>query len=172
MSPVVARVAGMVLEVDMPAETPQPVGLLIGEQPGTGHNPRLPLWPYPPNSAGDRLFQMSGMPIEQYLTRLARVNMAHQPVGKWNAHDAAARLYALALGLPDGARVVLCGARARNAYAQARAVDMPWFEVDGNPLGHDWVAIPHPSGRNLAYRDPENVARARRVLRWAAGVED
>lgn len=139
MAPAVATLARMVFEVDVPAAS-DPVGLLIGEQPGAGHNPRLPLWPYPPSSAGARLYRMSGMPIGRYLTRLARVNMAHRPVGKWDARRASDRLHMLA------PRLAVRGSRGALWRAGTQRLQ--------------------PDDR-----DPENVERARRILRWAAGVE-
>jgi uracil-DNA glycosylase len=81
-------------------------------------------------------------------------------------------------GLPDGARVVLVGARALDAYNDVfgEGVRLDWFGREGwsARVGHmvSVTAIPHPSGRNPMYNDPATVAAARRAVRWAAGIED
>lgn len=170
LDPIVASVAEAWFKVDgIEAEGGYPVGLLVGEQPGPRSNPRLPLWPYPPRSAGGRLHAMSGLPIREYLLRLARVNILRQP-GRWDAHDAANRVRRLVTDLPSGARVVLVGARARDAVMGHPPGPWPWF--DRQPLANlEMVAIPHPSGINQAYNDPAVVARAREAVRWAARWE-
>jgi hypothetical protein len=140
----------------------QPAGLLVGEAPGPGHNPRLPLWPHPPHMSGGRLHAITGIATGDYLTRLARVNLARQPVARWRLDAARDRALSIMSQRPPHVRVVAVGARARDAF------DLPgWFEVTG-----DYVAIPHPSGRNLEYNDPATVAAARRAVRWAAGIEE
>lgn len=156
------------------ATTEQPRGLLVGEQPGAASNPRLPLWPYPENSAGGRLRRMSCVPHAEYLVRLARVNLARRPTGRWDPEGAQGRAYALACGLAGtGCRVVACGARARDAFGAPS-----WFERwtvvapyrSGRQL--EVVAIPHPSGRNHEYNHAATRSRAGQVVRWAAGLEE
>jgi hypothetical protein len=164
------------------AMTTTPVGLLVGEQPGPSSNPRLPLWPYPPGSAGDRLHRMSDIPVVLYLTRLARVNLSLKPVARWNDVWATRRLTGLMEALPHGARMVLVGSKARDAYYPARSPGLPsgfkWFErrlwnaCPGDPCYVTVTAIPHPSARNPVYNDPATVAAARRAVRWAAGLDE
>jgi len=150
---------------------PVPAGLLVGEQPAPGGRPELPLWPWPERSAGRRLLAMSGLSAGDYLARLARVNMARRPVARWSAKQAEHRAHQLLATLPDGARVVLLGARARDAVpALAR---LGWFEpaLLRVTRGHAViVSVPHPSGRNREYNDPANRDRAGSVVRWAAGM--
>lgn len=174
LDPVIARVAENWFEVaGLEAEGGYPLGLLVGEQPGSSSNHGLPLWPYPPRSAGGRLHAMSGIPVRDYLLRLARVNLAHRPVSKWDAAGARGRAYALVATMAGtGARAVLCGARVRDAF------EVPaWFTSwtvsapHGSDLCFEVVAIPHPSGRNREYDNPATVARAREVIRWAAGLK-
>lgn len=182
MDPVHARVA--VTWFDLHEDhterlsTTMPVGLLVGEQPGPASNTQLPLWPFPPGSAGGRLQAMSGIPVGDYLERLARVNIARMPVARWGRDAAMSRMITLLDGLPDGARVVLVGARARDAYNDVfgQGVLLDWFGREGwsARAGHmiGVTAIPHPSGRNPEYNDPAVVARARQAVREAAGMED
>ena len=63
ISETVRAVAWHFWKVELPDDIPSPVGLLVGEQPGKGHNAALPLWPYPPQSAGARLARMSEIPL-------------------------------------------------------------------------------------------------------------
>lgn len=63
LNPVVARIAEAWFDdaEGLEALGGYPVGLLVGEQPGPTSNPKLPLWPFPPRSAGGRLHAMSGV---------------------------------------------------------------------------------------------------------------
>jgi hypothetical protein len=185
LDPMIARVAEYWLDLPCGSEerlcTTMPVGLLIGEQPGPTNNPAVPLWPYPPRSAGGRLHAMSGIPMADYLAMLARVNIALQPVARWNRTAARDRVVTLLDDLPDGARVVLVGARALDAYNDVfgQGVRLDWFGREGWSIKGltttrviAVTAVPHPSGRNPMYNDPATVAAARRAVRWAAGIED
>lgn len=144
-----------------------PVGLLVGEQPGSNSNPKMALWPFPPNSAGGRLFKMSGMDLTDYFRLLARVNIAKRPVARWNANGARARGLYILSSLSNGTRVVACGARARDALGVGDFFRLQWItREDGSEI--QCVAVPHPSGRNGDYRDPDNVKLAGSWIRWAA----
>lgn len=180
LDPVVARVAKTWFELpdgwEQKACATTPVGLLIGEQPGPGSNPRLPLWPYPPGSSGGRLHRMTGVPVADYLTLLARVNLFHRPIARWTVESARARMASLLSGLPDEARVVLVGTRVRDAYTPSWSrtrVPLRWFEpiYEAGPCVR-LVAIPHPSGRNPDYNHADTRARAGAAVRWAAGIEE
>lgn len=165
ISPTVRAVAHMFLDANLPDEMPAPVGLLVGEQPGPKHNAKLPLWPWPKGSAGARLHQMSGLGVAEYLTKLARVNLALRPTTKWDEAGAKSRAVHLLSTVPDGTRIVLCGARARDAF------DLDgWFRPTRYTL---WdvsaVAIPHPSGRCREYNEEHARRQAGQCLRWAAG---
>jgi hypothetical protein len=157
-------------------EWPRPVGLLVGEQPKPGGNPKLPLWPFPKNSAGARLFLMSGMQLIDYFRLLARVNVSRNVVARWNANGARQRGLYILRGLPDGTRVVACGARARDALGvpdffrpQAMYTGMEDMVQDGGVGPRvEVVAIPHPSGRTRDYNDPDNRKLAGSYVRWAA----
>lgn len=152
------------------SDLPMPSGLLVGEQPKPGGNPKLPLWPFPPNSAGARLFQLSGMSLMEYFKRLARVNMSRDVVARWNADWARRRADWILTSLPDGARVVACGAKARNAFGIADWFSRQDVTVDGKKI--HLVAIPHPSGRSREYNEESTRARARMWIRWAARIDE
>lgn len=166
---VVARVAEYWFELpdgwENEAVKIMPRGLLVGEQPKPGGNPKLPLWPYPPRSSGDRLYRMSEMDLPEYLTKLARVNLSRDVVARWNPRWARERAQQIRSTLPEGARVVACGARARDAFGLPDFFEYRAYDPDGVRI----VAIPHPSGRNQEYDDPAVVRRAGRWVRWAAG---
>lgn len=157
-------------------EWPRPVGLLVGEQPRPGGNPQLPLWPWPKNGSGGRLLAMSGMQLIDYFRLLARVNVSRQPVARWSANGARQRGLWLLRGLPDGTRVVACGARARDALGVSdffllhpMYTGMEDMLQDGGAGPRvEVVAIPHPSGRTREYNDPDNAKLARGWIRWAA----
>lgn len=173
----VARVAaywfGLSEEWERAAERAEPAGLLVGEQPAPASNQALPLWPHPPLSAGGRLRDMSGIEVGAYLLRLARVNLHRRPVARWSSKWAEHRAHQLLGTLPDGARVVLCGARARDAVPVLAG--RAWFapHVVQTTHGHAVVvAVPHPSGRCREYNDPAARDAAGAAVRWAAGLED
>lgn len=174
MSPAAARVAGFWFDVPglerEQLHLPMPKGLLVGEQPKPGGNPKLPLWPWPNNSAGARLFRMSEMDLFTYFTRLARVNLSRDVVARWNPDWARRRANWVLTGLPDGARIVACGARARNAFGVCDWFEPERFSVD--ELSIDVVAIPHPSGRTREYNDAGIKKEAGRWIRWAAKLEE
>ena len=175
MSPEVRADAEHFLGLRDAAELPRPVGLLVGEQPPAGGNPRLPLWSWPKNCAGARLFRMSGMSVDDYLTRLARVNLHFGPTTQWCAGWARSRAEDLLASLPAaGTRVVACGVRARDAFGLAE-----WFTPADAAQGdlavpEDFaqvVAVPHPSGRSRAYNDQAARDECGRWVRWAARVD-
>lgn len=147
-------------------EWERPAGLLVGEQPRPGGNPKLPLWPWPRTSAGGRLFEMSRMPLTDYLRLLARTNVAHRPVARWNSDGARQRGLELLRMLPEGTRVVACGARARDALGIGEFWTPQHAFLDGSDVR--MVAIPHPSGRCREYNQPGAAERAGRWVRWAA----
>ena len=147
---------------------PNPVGLLVGEQPRPGGNPKLPLWPWPEKGSGGRLFAMSGMHMVDYLRLLARVNIARRPVARWNPIGARQRALDMLVTLPDGARVVACGSRARDALGIGT-----WFTPQKAFLDSErvmMVAIPHPSGKNREYNTQAARRQTGQWIRWAARV--
>lgn len=148
-------------------EWPRPKGLLVGEQPRPGGNPKLPLWPWPAGGSGGRLFPMSRMRLLDFFVDLARVNVSKYPVARWSANQARSRGIWILDKMPDGARVVARGARARDAFGVGEFFRKT--EAVRNGVTVELVAIPHPSGRCREYNDPDNVRLAGSWIRWAAG---
>lgn len=156
-------------------ELARPVGLIVGEQPGprTSRNAHFAMWPWPPTSAGGRLFAWSRLDPVTYLSRLARVNLVEQPVARWNkahAMDRAVHLWTCyrRLQAEDWPRFVLCGSRVAEAFGLD---PVEWFvPLDRN--GCSYVPIPHPSGRNHLYNDQASRHLAGAAVRWAARIEE
>lgn len=156
-------------------DLPQLRGLLVGEAPGPNTDPLLPLFPSP-NSAGSRLLRYAGVPVSDWLGKLARMNLCD---GTWSARRVVAgRARALAFlfdeaNYHDGEplRVLLLGARVAAAWGCSRPFgyteEYGWRD---QPLRVAWV--PHPSGRNLLYNSRRNQLRARRAVLWAIGERD
>lgn len=144
--------------------------VLIGEAPGRNTDPRTPLFPMPKNSAGFRLFSLTGLEWrKEYLELFERVNLFAEWPGvyttscprgkdKWSTRDA--RLAAQAVRyMLRGRRAVLVGRRVQTAFG---------YEKNGRDYcewAHDvhwnvtYASIPHPSGRNLWYNVPGNKER-------------
>lgn len=148
-------------------EVPAP-GVIVGMAPGPRTSASLPMFPFPPTSAGGRLLTYSAMPVAAYLGRLRRHNLCRQAFHAAEAREAALGLYRRYRSLRHPRpRFVLCGRRVATAFDQ---LDLPWFRRTEKG-GVEYVAIPHPSGRNYEYHDPATVARAGEAVRWAARWE-
>jgi len=156
-----------------PTEQPTPRGMLIGEAPGPQGDSRLPLFCDPPGCAGDRLRRYAGLSPQDYLGRLRRVNMCRELPWSSDRARVQRKLIVDWLKCRDNflndipLRVVLLGNKvARMWDLESADFRCGWIE------GVDVVAIPHPSGLNRVYNDPENELRAGRVVQWAAGQQE
>lgn len=139
--------------------------LIIGEAPARTGDPRKPLL----GRCGNRLARLSGLDLQDYARRFARANVLEQWPGKLDKGDAfdlpAARARAAILRrrFRGGRLVVLLGHRTalafglRSAYLQRHRVSCA-----------NVVVLPHPSGINRWWNEPENVRRASSFLRRAA----
>lgn len=146
-----------------PASIPgPPTGLLVGERPGPSTHKKLPLFPYPPNSAGGRLLKMSRIGIETYLGRLIRVNLFESFDLGWDADKATEAAKAIMDAQPEGRRVVVLGTRVAQAFGLTA-----FFKLEDHD-GRMVCAIPHPSGRNLLYNDANYRVGAIAAVQWAA----
>lgn len=156
------RLAGWHMRVD-PATVRGPIsGLLVGEAPGPRTSKKLPLFPYPTNSAGGRLLKMSGLGAGQYLGRLLRRNLMEAYDLAWDAEVAGQHALNIINEQPAGRRVVLLGSRVGRAFGFADFYKVA--EVNGAV----YCCIPHPSGRNLLYNDVNHRIAARAAIQWAA----
>lgn len=158
------RCAALWLRVS-PASVIGPItGLIVGEMPGRSTSGKLPLFPHPKNSSGGRLWAMSGVPIGIYLGRLARTNLLSEFREDWDRREAAERAKVLVEQQPNGRRVVVLGKRVGEAFGFRR-----FFEVLADEPRHvSYTCIPHPSARNLEYRDVAKRVGARIALQFAA----
>jgi hypothetical protein len=121
---------------------------LVGIDNPHSSDPDHALDPRAPGSAGERLFQLSGMSLEEYERAFRRVNAVDDP------------------RFPAGAHLIFLGRRAWDF------VGFPgrpaFFSTVKMPLGFRLTLIPHPSGKNLMYNDETNRQRAGEILREAA----
>lgn len=138
------------------------VGEAPGGRPGTpaAHN-HVPLYPYPPGCAGDRLKGYTGYTVTQYIHGTQRQNIIPDrcPVG-WPAAEARANAEVIFEDAKQaGQALVLVGARVKQAFR----VEHQLFKIV-DVHGVRLVCIPHPSGRNLAWNSQETRDAARQVF--------
>lgn len=125
--------------------------LLLGMNNPLSEDPEYDLYPYPEGSTGWRLWKMlpEGTPRAQYLEMFDRRNLLR--TREWSA--SAARAAAVFL-LPElaGRAVVVLGTQVRSALGFPQVKPLVWHRCAAHQF--DWVAVPHPSGRNLWYNEP------------------
>ena len=128
--------------------------MFIGQQPNSYEDQGDPL-PIRPNSTGKRLVQMMGITDEAFKENFIRMNVSpfHDPESfnpeYW--HYNATNI----LPLLDGRRVVLLGPAVATAFGFERSSYhyASWFD---HPTEHIlFGVIPHPSGMNRLYNDPQ-----------------
>lgn len=108
----------------------------------------------PPGHAGRRLFELSGIELDEYLEAFERRNVCDVD-----------RVYPYYGSAAFGDRtVVALGNAAWMKIHLPAAGFFSSFEL-GNSR---FIKIPHPSGRCRFYNDPANRARVRRLLRRVA----
>jgi hypothetical protein len=166
LAPDLERIAREYRDVPVP-------GVVVGMAPGLRTSASLPMFPHPASSAGGRLLAVSGMPVEAYLGRLVRANLCQGKFRVNEARESARELYRKwrTAGEPR-TRLVLCGRRVADAFTYVlEESSADWFQRRAW-AGIEYAAIPHPSGRCREYNDPANIARARKVVRWAARYEE
>lgn len=155
--------------------------ILIGEAPEKDARSDCPLYPYPPQSSGGKLYSMSPFTNRKaFIKSCYRLNLLAEYPGDgdklWTWPKERARHCAMNLkgsGLVSDRRVVLVGAKVASAF------DLPlgfgpdtinvlqWYEWPFGGYSKDFtVAImPHPSGLNRWYNDPVNRMRTEEFLR-------
>lgn len=160
----------------------RPRAVIVGEAPGRSTRDDCAMFPWPPGSAGWRLYGMSGYQTPaNYLRHFDRVNLLQWTdaimsgaIRGWRGAAAREKAQRILhdLGKFDGdeVRLVLCGARVRDAFG----VRAKWFtpvEVNVHPsVPRRWaVTVPHPSGRNRVLNDnPAARELTAAALAWAA----
>ncbi len=141
--------------------------LLIGMNNPLSDDPEFDLYPYPEGSTGWRLWKMmpEGTTRGQYLDMFERHNLLRARA--WDqakAREAARDL----LPKLDGRLVIVLGTQVRAALGLPGAEPLVrnrfMKDFTRRAFYFDWIAFPHPSGRNRWFNQPENMARARDVL--------
>lgn len=144
--------------------------ILIGMNNPVSSMPGHELFPHPPGCTGHRLYDMLRSRIpdvtrRQYLDRFDRRNLV--PYAEWNKAIARANASLIEQQLwGSGRTVVLLGADVANAFGHPRSLLHP--QLIG---GTTWRQVPHPSGRNLWYNEPENVRLVAMLLEDLFNVE-
>lgn len=177
LTPLELRLAAIKLGVKLDAIDGPPVAAIIGEAPGVNTSWKLPVFPFPSNSAGGRLLKYSELDAAAYLGKFIRKNL-YTHLEPWSiptAREKAAEIVSLFQSWRV-LRVVLLGKRVGEAFGlrlwetgSTTAMD---FGVGAPPrsFGVAVTCIPHPSGRCREYNDEDAIRRTKATLRWAAGL--
>jgi hypothetical protein len=129
--------------------------VLIGMNNPVSSEPAHALFPLPTGCTGHRIYEMllERVPTvtrRQYLDRFDRRNVVNGRIfSKEHAREGAAKLELEFWG--SGRTIVLLGVDTVAAFGHPRLLLHP--QIIG---GATWRQIPHPSGRNLWYNEPEN----------------
>ena len=135
--------------------------LLIGMNNPLSTRPGHELYPYPPGCTGHRLYSMlearTGARRGQYLEAFERRNLV---IGaKFDRREANNRASDMVEELEGSGRtIVLLGNSVREAFNRALEGQLPPLLVHPTTVGGCvWRQIPHPSGLNRWYNEPEHV---------------
>lgn len=129
--------------------------VLIGMNNPVSAAPEHALFPYPPGCTGHRIYEMLQERVpdvtrRQYLDAFDRRNVVSAKVfDKKLAREGAAKLEQEFWG--SGRTIVLLGNDTVAAFGHPRSLVHPQVIA-----GATWRQIPHPSGLNRWYNDPEN----------------
>lgn len=130
--------------------------VIIGMNNPLSSDPKYALFPHPPGCTGYRLWKMlearTGVFRAEYIQVFERRNLV--PTKEWCAVTANVNARSM---LPElgGRTVLLLGNEVRKAFG------VPPLLVHPQEIGGvTWRQLPHPSGRNRWYNDPENVRLA------------
>jgi hypothetical protein len=140
--------------------------LLVGELNPYGADPEYALYPLPAHASGNRLKEILGLTLREYLKEHDRVNLC---TGSWSAKAAKLRAFELLEVREPGTGLVLCGSKVAYAFNQT----YPGGFLHRTARGLFVLVIPHPSGRNRVWNDPAAAADVREryaALRGVVGV--
>jgi hypothetical protein len=135
--------------------------LIIGEAPS---NDGAPL----EGQVGATIAEYAGISIEEYLARTERHNLFPQPILIW--HDGQARQNAIDIW-PSliGRTTLLLGRNVTLAFGlHPPDLSLTWKHPNEDV---EIAMLPHPSGRNRWWNDPENRSAARRFLHQTFGIQ-
>lgn len=134
--------------------------VLVGEMNPYGADPRFALYDEPPNSAGGRLRRkILDMSRRDYLA-LPRYNLC---VDKWSLKNARARAAEIRSVNSDRV-IVMLGRKVATAFGYEEMGAFGVATVRRVFDSNRFVALPRPSGRCLAWNDPDSIRRARALL--------
>jgi hypothetical protein len=144
--------------------------LLVGESNPYGSLPSRALFPHPRNASGNRIRVILGLTDAAYMKTFDRVNLCRE---KWNLREAVQHAGLL---LERRGTYVLLGSKVRSAFHSAMMSAGPGLcsayhrELNAFWWGprHQFICLPHPSGRCRAWNDPDQVERSRALMRAAA----
>jgi hypothetical protein len=134
--------------------------ILCGMNNPLSTRPGHELYPAPEGCTGHRLWRMlnarTGAFRQHYLDTFERRNLVRGL--EYDKLKARARAHEMVMELRDSGRtVVLLGQDVRRAFDHALGGALPPVLIHPTVAGGcTWRQIPHPSGRNLYYNDPEN----------------
>lgn len=133
--------------------------IMIGQAPGQHGDPSSPL-------ASKRLADLCGLSVWEFKDRFDRINLLATWPGKRGKGDefsmTEARISAMEMvGSLSGRRVIFVGKQVARAF-QFFGTDYFTWEEFGSMLV---CLIPHPSGVNRFWNDPERVEQAQGFLR-------
>lgn len=140
-------------------------GLLVGENPGKNTHPDMPLFPWPEKSSAGRLMAMSHLTPGEYLGGLYRRNVCYGR--EWSRQEARAtarEIITVLFDMPRDLAVIVCGVKAAEAFGLSGDFWDP-IKLDSRQTA---IVIPHPSGLNRIYNDPQNMELTGAWMRWAA----
>jgi hypothetical protein len=138
---------------------------MIGEAPGRGGDPSRACT----GRFMDALVNAAGITRWRYLRAFERTNLLPSWPGKAGKGDAfpMAEAKRLAAETPTAGRtILLCGRRVATAFG----VSAPFLACERRGGATFWV-LPHPSGLNRWWNDPENKRRAGDLVRDLARPE-
>ena len=140
--------------------------LFLGEDNPYGSDPEFALYCYPPGCAGYRLRRILGLPQHQYLA-LNRANLCD---GTWSNKRAKQRALELLTPPASWNVMVLLGRKVTETFEHVALDVVPLvpFATRVCCPGMTLVSLPHPSGRNLVWNQPQARERARQILREVA----
>lgn len=124
--------------------------LLVGEANPWGSDPEFALYPLPEHASGGRLARFLGLSHGQYLRLFDRRNLCPS---RWSMPEA--RAQAELIRAEGREHVVLLGAKV------AKAFGLPYLPFTRS--AHLFL-LPHPSGLNRIWNQPDAVPRARSLL--------
>lgn len=143
-----------------------PKPLLVGLDYPYNLDPRYALWPLPENSAGNRLWKMTGMSMATYTTTFDRVNLDSALIDSSSTQR-----------FRDASVIVLLGEEVRQHFGVPKRLIHPvlWelrsdYAYPIKTVHKVFRQIPHPSGRTRFYNDPVQRHLVSMMLRELAGA--